>query len=121
MNGIDMQAISQPLDIQQLTQTVFSTAQSTQVKYKGKYTTTYDMTILANNIKTQKAVPLYELDEKLYQTIKEIFVQQSPPAEKTAGIDTNDTPPLHNIHYVRYTPIGVQAKWFGKLLHVYTA
>ncbi len=74
LNGIDMQALYQP---QKPLASVFHTPQPQQVTYKAKTHRTYDMTILAHNIKAQKAIPLYELDEKLYETIKHIFVQQS--------------------------------------------
>ena len=84
LNGIDMQALYQP-PAQTLVPFVFNTQQAT---YKAKYTTTYDIKMLAKNIKTQKVVPLYELDEKLYETLRRIFVQQLPATDKTAGIHT---------------------------------
>ncbi len=96
LNGINMQAISHPLDLQPTQSTlasVFNTAQPSKVKYKVKYTTSYDLAFLANNIKAQKMVPVYELDEELYETIKQIFVQQSVPANETASIDTDDNSP----------------------------
>ena len=95
LRGIDMQAIYQ-LPTETKTPrwaSVFNTPQAAPLKYKVKYTTTYDMAFLAHNIKAQKAIPFYELDEKLYETIKRIFVQQSAPTHKTAGIDTKDTAP----------------------------
>ncbi len=82
LNGIDMQVIYQP----PTQPSVFNTPY--KVTYKAKYHRTYDMALLAHNIKAQKAVPLYELDENLYETIKEIFVQQSAPTDKTARTDT---------------------------------
>ena len=88
LNGIDMQALYQPpIHIP----SVFNTPQ--QVTYKAKYATTYDMAILANNIKAQKAVPLYELDEQLYETLRRIFVQQSTPTHKTASTTTTGNSP----------------------------
>ncbi len=78
LSGIDMQALYQP---QTPIPSIFNTPQ--KVTYKAKYTTTYDMTILANNIKAQKVVPLYELDEKMYETLKRIFVHSG---------ETDDTP-----------------------------
>ncbi len=93
LNGIDMQAITRPLRPQQpknpLWASVFHTAQAPQVKYRTKYTTTYDMAFLANNIKAQKSLPLYDMDEKMYETIREIFVQQSVPADHIARVKTN--------------------------------
>ena len=87
LSGIDMQALYQP------TQTPVPSVFKTQNTYKTKYTTSYDMALLANNIKAQKAVPLYELDEHLYETLKNIFVQQSTPMDKTARTDTKDNDP----------------------------
>ena len=78
LSGIDMQALYQP---QTPLPSIFNTPQ--KVTYKAKYTTTYDMTILANNIKAQKVVPLYQLDEKMYETLKRIFVHSG---------ETDDTP-----------------------------
>ncbi len=95
LGGIDMQAIYQPSvqAVKPLWASVFNTPQAAPLKYKVKYTTTYDMAFLANNIKAQKVMPLYEMDEKLYETMKRIFVQQSAPTHKTAAIDTEDTAP----------------------------
>ncbi len=92
LRGIDMQAIYQPSvqAVKPLWVSVFNTPQ-VQLNYKVKYTTTYDMAFLANNIKGQKAIPVYEMDEKVYETIKRIFVQQSAPTHKTAAVDTEDT------------------------------
>ena len=87
LNGIDMQALYQPKTPMP---SVFNTQQAT---YKSQIHHTYDMALLANNIKAQKAVPLYELDEHLYETIKEIFVQQSTVTNKTARMDTNNNAP----------------------------
>ncbi len=95
LRGIDMQAIYHP-PVQTTTPrwaSVFDTAQVAKLKYKVKYTTTYDMAFLAHNIKAHKVVPFYEMDEKLYETMKRIFVQQSAPTHKTAAIDTEDTIP----------------------------
>ncbi len=89
LNGIDMQALYQP-SIQKPFASVFNTPQ--QVTYKAKYKSqihrTYDMALLTHNIKAQKAVPLYELDADLYETLKRIFVQQSTVTDKTARTDT---------------------------------
>ncbi len=77
LRGIDMQAIYQP-SIQTKTPrwaSVFNTPQVAKLKYKVKYTTTYDMAFLAHNIKSHKVVPFYEMDEKLYETMKRIFVR----------------------------------------------
>ncbi len=82
LNGIDMQAIYQP----PTQPSVFNTPHKVtyKAKYKSQIRRTYDMTMLAHNIKAQKAVPLYELDEYLYESIKHIFVQQSTTTDKTA-------------------------------------
>ncbi len=95
LQGIDMQAIYQPPTETKNPRwaSVFDTAQVAKLKYKVKYTTTYDMAFLAHNIKAHKVVPFYEMDEKLYETMKRIFVQQSAPTDKTAAIDTGDTAP----------------------------
>ena len=84
LRGIDMQAIYHP-PVQTITPrwaSVFDTAQVAKLKYKVKYTTTYDMAFLANNIKAHKVVPFYEMDEKLYETMKRIFV-------RSGGTDDN--------------------------------
>ncbi len=84
LRGIDMQAIYQP-PAQTTTPrwvSVFDTPQAVPLKYRVKYTTTYDMAFLANNIKAQKAIPFYELDEKLYETMKRIFVHSGGAAAK---------------------------------------
>ena len=81
-----MQALYQP-PAQKPFVSVFN---AQQVTYKAKYTTTYDEALLARNIKAQKAVPLYELDEYLYETIKHIFVQQSTVTDKTARTDAQN-------------------------------
>ena len=82
LNGIDMQAIYQP----PTQPSVFNIPHKVtyKAKYKSQIRRTYDMTMLAHNIKAQKAVPLYELDEYLYESIKHIFVQQSTTTDKTA-------------------------------------
>ncbi len=90
LNGIDMWATAHP---QPAPVSIFNTVPSIQVKYKAKYTTTYDTVFLANNIKAQKVVPLYELDEKLYETIKEIFVHSKGISDKTAGAKLADNTP----------------------------
>ena len=79
LRGIDMQAIYQPPTETKTPRwaSVFNTPQAAPLKYKVKYTTTYDMAFLANNIKAQKVMPFYELDEKLYETMKRIFVRSS--------------------------------------------
>ncbi len=95
LNGIDMQALYQPQkpqESQKYLASIFNTPH--KITYKAKYTTTYDMTMLAHNIKAQKAVPLYELDEKLYKTLKHIFVQQSAPTNKIDSIDTENNAPV---------------------------
>ena len=95
LRGIDMQAIYHP-PVQTTPPrwaSVFNTPQPSKLKYNAKYTTTYDMAFLAHNIKAHKVVPFYEMDEKLYETMKRIFVQQSAPTDKTAAIDTGDTAP----------------------------
>ncbi len=92
LNGVDMRAIYQP-PTQNPKTSVFDTARPSKATYKAKYTTTYDLALLAHNIKTQKATSLYELDEKVYDTIKHIFVQQTAPTDKTAGIGTEDNAP----------------------------
>ena len=86
LNGIEMQALYQP----PTQPSVFNTPHKVtyKAKYKSQIHRTYDMTILANNIKAQQAVPLYELDEQLYETLKRIFVQQSTPTHKTVRTDT---------------------------------
>ena len=86
LNGIDMQAIYQP----PTQPSVFNTPH--KVTYKAKIHRTYDMTLLAHNIKAQKAVPLYELDEQLYETLRRIFVQQSTTTDKTARMDRQNQP-----------------------------
>ncbi len=99
LNGIDMRAVSHPLQTPThrhkapLWASVFDNPQTPKIQYKVKYTTTYDLTFLANNIKAQKVVPLYEINEDMYQTIKDIFVRQSAPTHKTASTQTKDTPP----------------------------
>ena len=95
LRGIDMQAIYQPPTETKTPRwaSVFNTPQAAQLKYKVKYTTTYDMAFLAHNIKAHKVVPFYEMDERLYETMKRIFVQQLAPTHKTAAIDTEDTIP----------------------------
>ncbi len=87
LNGINMQAIYQP---QKSFVSVFNTPHKVtyKAKYKSQIHRTYDMTILAHNIKVQQAVPLYELDEQLYETLKRIFIQQSTPTHKTVRTDT---------------------------------
>ena len=87
LNGIDMWAISYPLQTPPV-RTIFNTPAPQKVTYKAKYTTTYDMAFLARNIKAQQAVPLYELNEHLYETLKQIFVQQPTPTRKTARTHT---------------------------------
>ncbi len=87
LNGIDMWAISYPLQTPPV-RTIFNTPVPQKVTYKAKYTTTYDMAFLARNIKAQQAVPLYELNEHLYETLKQIFVQQPTPTRKTARTHT---------------------------------
>ncbi len=86
LNGIDMQAIYQP----PTQPSVFNTPH--KVTYKAKIHRTYDMILLAHNIKAQKAVPLYELDEQLYETLRRIFVQQSTTTDKTARMDRQNQP-----------------------------
>ena len=84
LRGIDMQAIYHP-PVQTTTPrwaSVFNTPQAAQLKYRVKYTTTYDMAFLTHNIKAHKVVPFYELDEKLYETMKRIFV-------RSGGTDDN--------------------------------
>ncbi len=88
LRGIDMQAIYQP-SAQTTTPrwaSVFNTPQAVQLNYKVKYTTTYDMAFLANNIKAHKVVPFYELDEKLYETMKRIFVHSGGTDDTSNGI-----------------------------------
>ena len=77
LRGIDMQAIYQPPTETKTPRwaSVFNTAQVAKLKYKVKYTTTYDMAFLAHNIKAHKVVPFYEMDERLYETMKRIFVR----------------------------------------------
>ncbi len=89
LNGIDMQAIYQP----PTQPSVFTTPHKVtyRAKYKSQIRRTYDMALLAHNIKAQKAVPLYKLDENLYETIKEIFVQQSTVTDKTARTGAKKT------------------------------
>ncbi len=77
LRGIDMQAIYHPPTETKTPRwaSVFNTPQAAQLKYRVKYTTTYDMAFLAHNIKAHKVVPFYEMDEKLYETMKRIFVR----------------------------------------------
>ncbi len=83
LNGIDMQALYQP-STQTPVSSVFNAQQGTyKTKYKSQIHRTYDMALLANNIKAQKVVPLYELDEKMYETLRRIFVYSGK---------TNDAP-----------------------------
>ncbi len=72
LNGIDMQALYRP---QTPVPSVFNTFYKVtyKAKYKSQIHRTYDMTMLAHNIKAQKAVPLYEIDEHLYKTLKRIM------------------------------------------------
>ena len=56
---------------------IFNTPKLPKVTYKAKYTTTYDLSLLAHNMKVQKSVPVYAFDAKVYETLKRIFVQQS--------------------------------------------
>ncbi len=101
LNGIDMRAIAHPLSVQTAKPkyvSVFNTGIKSTVTYNTKTTATYDLAFLAHNIKAQKAVPVYEIDEKLYQTIKHIFVQQTPPKPHKTAVyhrskDNTDNPP----------------------------
>ena len=69
LSGIHMRAIYRPP-----LQTVFDTVRPSKLRYGVKYTATYDMVLLASNIKAQKVLPLYESDEKAYETLKRIFI-----------------------------------------------
>ncbi len=93
LRGVDMQAIYQPT-LKPLRASVFDTVQPAQPHYKVKYTTTYDMPLLAYNIKSQKVLPLYEMDERLYETLRSIFVWQSASTHKTVAVATNGTAPV---------------------------
>ncbi len=81
LNGIDMQAIYQSPTQPSVFNTPYKVTY--KAKYKSQIHRTYDMTMLANNIKAQKVVPLYELDEDLYETLRRIFVYSG---------ETDDTP-----------------------------
>ncbi len=75
IKGIDMRAITHA---HPKTATIFTQNTKPMVPYNTKIWAKYDLTLLANNIKAQQVIPLWQWTPDMYESIKQIFVQQTP-------------------------------------------